>query len=218
MGNLFSADGLLYKICNYLYVFFFANILWIIFSLPIFTIGASTTALFNVMGKLTHDEDVSVFRDFWNSYKLNFKQGIVIGSILTLLFFILYLDLTHLYLFNSKIFRFFVGSVQIFMLLELMICSTYAFYMLSKYNMTYRKLIFNSFAIGNKHLLTSFFCILIFLGIGFIWLTTPTIRTFLLFTFASIYAYGTSFFINSIMSRYVSDKKKDFKCKQFKLN
>lgn len=90
MGTLFSPDGLIYKLCNYIYIFFISNILWIVFSLPIFTIGASTTALFSVMSKLSNDEDVSVFKDFWKSFKLNFKQGTVIGIGLMLLFFILY--------------------------------------------------------------------------------------------------------------------------------
>ncbi len=211
MGALFSADGVIYKACSYLSVFFFANILWIVFSLPIFTIGASTTALFNVMSKLTNDEDISVFKDFWKSYKLNFKQGSLIGIILIILFSVLYLDLTHLSLFNNMAVKFVAGGFQIFILVELVVCSTYVFYMLAKYHMTYKNLIKSAFILANKHLLTSFFCILIFLGITVVYVFILGSRTFILFTFASIYAFGTSFFIKSIVNKYIPDDKKKSK-------
>ena len=51
------------------------NFLWVIFSLPFFTIGASTTALFYVTGKIIRDENYkSLTGAFWHSFKNNFKN------------------------------------------------------------------------------------------------------------------------------------------------
>ena len=40
-GNLFNMDGPLYKFGNIVFDLFVLNLLWVIFSLPIVTIGAT---------------------------------------------------------------------------------------------------------------------------------------------------------------------------------
>ena len=55
------------------------NIMFVIFSLPIFTIGASLAALYSCMQRLVTDmEDDLVARDFWRAFKVNFKQATVL--------------------------------------------------------------------------------------------------------------------------------------------
>lgn len=75
MSNFFSIDGLFYKIGMFVYNIFVISIIWLIFSILLVTIGASTTALFYVTGKLVRDENFkSLPSAFWNIFKLNFKQ------------------------------------------------------------------------------------------------------------------------------------------------
>lgn len=52
MHNFFSMDGLPYKVATVIYNLMALSFLWFIFSIPIITIGASTTALFYVVGKI----------------------------------------------------------------------------------------------------------------------------------------------------------------------
>lgn len=54
------------------------NVLWVICSIPIFTIGASTTALYSVMLKLVRNEEGYIFRGYMKAFKENFKQSTVI--------------------------------------------------------------------------------------------------------------------------------------------
>lgn len=55
------------------------NILWVICSIPLFTIGASTAAAFYVTLKLVDDPDaignLPVCKQFFKGFKDNFKQG-----------------------------------------------------------------------------------------------------------------------------------------------
>ena len=68
----------------------FCNIMFVIFSLPIFTIGASYAALCNCMQKLIEDkEDDLVARDFWRAFKVNFKQATAIWLLCLLVILIL---------------------------------------------------------------------------------------------------------------------------------
>ena len=62
----------------------FLNLLWVLFSLPIVTIGASTTALYSVLIKMRNDKEGKVFQDFWNAFKQNFRQATIIWVIIVL--------------------------------------------------------------------------------------------------------------------------------------
>ncbi|MDO5119827.1 MAG: YesL family protein [Coriobacteriales bacterium] len=60
----------------------YLNLLWIICSLPIITIGASTTALYYVTLKIAEDREGDLTQQFFRSFKQNFKQATVIWLIL----------------------------------------------------------------------------------------------------------------------------------------
>ena len=66
------------KICDMV----FLNVLWVICSIPIVTIGASTTALYTVMLKLVRNEEGYIFRSFFRAFKENFKQSTLIWLII----------------------------------------------------------------------------------------------------------------------------------------
>ena len=58
------------------------NILWFICSLPIFTIGASTTALYYASLQVIRDEESHAWKLFFHSFKENFKQATQLWLIL----------------------------------------------------------------------------------------------------------------------------------------
>ena len=55
-----------------------ANLMFAVFSLPFFTIGAGLTALYHVMFKtLRSGGVVNPFKQFWTGFKTNFKQATI---------------------------------------------------------------------------------------------------------------------------------------------
>ena len=60
----------------------FLNLLWMVCSLPIFTIGASTTALYYACLKIVRDEGYDAAGMFFHSFKQNFKQATIIWLIM----------------------------------------------------------------------------------------------------------------------------------------
>ena len=69
---------LLLKLCWSCYL----NLLWFLCSLPIVTVGASTTALYYASLKLVREEDSSLTRQFFRSFRENFRQATVLWLIL----------------------------------------------------------------------------------------------------------------------------------------
>ena len=69
---------LLLKLCYSCYL----NLIWFICCIPIVTIGASTTALYYTSLKIVRDEDHSLGRMFFHSFRENFRQSTVLWLIL----------------------------------------------------------------------------------------------------------------------------------------
>ena len=80
--KIFSYDSkfsqLLLKLCYACYL----NLLWLVCSLPIVTVGASTTALYYSCLKIVRDEDSHVGACFFRSFRENFKQATALWLIL----------------------------------------------------------------------------------------------------------------------------------------
>lgn len=66
------------RVCDFILL----NILWVICSIPLFTMGASTTALYTVMLKIVKNEEGYIVKGFFRAFKDNFKKATIIWLIL----------------------------------------------------------------------------------------------------------------------------------------
>ncbi len=71
------------------------NMLYVICCLPILTIGGSTLAYTELCCKLIRREHVFVLSDFFDSFRQNFKKGILLGMVLLLILFDLFIIYTN---------------------------------------------------------------------------------------------------------------------------
>lgn len=55
------------------------NLIYLVFCIPIITIGPATCGFAYVLRKFANDEHAEVFSDFFDAFKKNFKQGLIIG-------------------------------------------------------------------------------------------------------------------------------------------
>lgn len=60
------------------------NLIYLLFCLPIVTIGPATAALYRVTVTMVRDKNVYAWRDFWEAFKSNWKQGLLFGIPFTL--------------------------------------------------------------------------------------------------------------------------------------
>lgn len=77
----------------------YLNLLWFLCSLPLVTLGAATTALYDVTLRMAHNEEGEITSQFFRAFRNNFKQATVIWLIILGLAAVLGTDiyvLTHL--------------------------------------------------------------------------------------------------------------------------
>lgn len=76
--RFFDPDGPMMTALSKLADIVICNVMFVLFCLPVFTIGASLTALFSCMQELIEDEekdDGLIFRDFWRAFRAEFRQA-----------------------------------------------------------------------------------------------------------------------------------------------
>ena len=84
--KLFDSDGPLMTALSRFADIVICNLMFVLFSLPVFTIGASLAALYTCTLQFVYEEDKDtglVFRDFWLAFKRNFKQATILWLICT---------------------------------------------------------------------------------------------------------------------------------------
>ncbi len=78
MSSIFGADSSFLQLLNRIADLLFLNLIFIVCCIPIFTIGASWTALNYVLLKMARNEEGYVIRGFFKSFKENFGQATLI--------------------------------------------------------------------------------------------------------------------------------------------
>lgn len=89
MSKLFDLDSPLIQVLNKVADLMWLNILTLICCIPIFTIGASLTAAHYVALKMKRNEEGYISKDFFKSFRTNFRQSTLIWLLAMLLIAIL---------------------------------------------------------------------------------------------------------------------------------
>ncbi len=92
MRNIFNFDGPLFVFLSKMADLALLNLLFILCSLPIFTIGASMTAMCYVTLRMQEGHDGYVFKSFFKSFKENFIQATLIWLIMLVIAVFLAID------------------------------------------------------------------------------------------------------------------------------
>jgi len=167
MINLFDTDGGLYKVGMVLADIFLLSFLWIIFSIPILTIGASTTAVYYVCTKKAAGSDSYILQGFFKSFKQNLLVSTVAFVILALIGYVLWLNYHALPQVELGVFHFPVRIALFIAVLQVIFVSMYIFPIISRFNVTVFGGLKSALLLANGHLFTTI-CNLVLLGAIFI--------------------------------------------------
>lgn len=142
MGKIFDLDSPVMRFLSRMADLMILNLLMTVCCLPVITIGAASTAMHYVMLKMVRGEEGYIVKDFFKSFKMNFKQATVIWLIMIL--FILIFAGDYLIMTFSGIN--FPGGLKIAVMavgILLLIVSSYIFPVLSHFDNTVKNTIKN---------------------------------------------------------------------------
>ena len=148
---MFGIDSKLYEFLSKIADLIIVNLLFIICSLPIVTIGASTTALYGVTKKMASNSEGYIFRSYFKLFKENFKQSTIMWIILLVLSLIPTADL---YIINYMPKGLLPTVLRGFMLaaaLAILFVFLYAMALQSTFENTVKNTLKNAFLMGIGH-------------------------------------------------------------------
>ena len=133
--NLFGIDGKIYKFLDKFWNMVWIGILWIICSIPIITIGAASTAAYYAMVRSVRKNEDNSTRDFFKSFKQNFKQATIM-TVIYIVVGIAFSFATWFYYNGQGGFNLGLRWFYYIVILVYLCTITYAFSWLSRYEMS----------------------------------------------------------------------------------
>jgi uncharacterized membrane protein YesL len=207
VGGIFNIDGPFYKFGTVLWDIMALSFLWLLFSLPVVTIGASTTALYYITTRRISKKEGYITRDFWQSFKSNFKQStlvwlciMVTGIILAVNIWIMINPETASTLNLPGAFQTILYILQLMFAFELIFFMLYVFPIISRFDIHGKMLLKTTLLMMHKHLPTTILLTAMFIAI----IAAPiSIGDPILYIFAAgIYSYAAAYFFMRIFKKY----------------
>jgi uncharacterized membrane protein YesL len=203
MGKFFNYDSPIMSTINKVVDCFFLSLLWLVFSIPLVTIGASTTALYYTVNKVIRHDRSSIWKEFWGSFKQNFKQATIVWLILCVLYYILITNCIIMY----RVYIAEQGSIAVLILyllslIILMLWTSYLFPYIARFTNTTKNIMKISGFLFVRHLLTSLLLVVLFtVALVIVYLFFPAI-----FLVPAFYMLVAGFLLENVFKRYMSDE------------
>lgn len=196
------------KLCYCCYL----NLLWFICCIPIFTIGASTTALYYVTLKIVRGEETSITRQFLHAFRENFRQSTVLWLIMLAIGIFLGCDGYILYHLRASS----TGAVAVVwtLILAILIAAAiayaivllYVFPLIASVVNTNWAMLKNSFFIGIHYL----FCTITVFAIHFaVFFVTVRVFTLIMIFSEGLCALLSSYFLSNVIRACSYDPNKN---------
>ncbi|MDO4336887.1 MAG: DUF624 domain-containing protein [Eubacteriales bacterium] len=203
--NLFSFNS---GISRFLYLvadIVLLHVLWVVFSLPVVTIGASTTALYYCCMKRIRRDEGYITRNFFKAFKSNFKQSTLIWLLILLVGAILFMDLHIGMAVGGTVGRFMLISCSV-LLIPFFCTVLYIFPVQAKFENRIIDNLKNAFLISLSNFLFTLLLIFIIATFVLLTLTFPPFIGLMLIAGAGIYAYLSSGVYVTVFRKYLPEE------------
>ncbi len=191
---------------------FLVNILFILFSIPIVTIGASLTAMYTVMLRIVRKEDSATGRGFVNAFRENFKKATVLWLMVIAVCVVIYGELVYVANFSGIVVQFYSILVMVEAVL-LAVTLPFLFPLVARYDNTVWNTIKNAFLLSVSNLGA-------WLKIALAWFAPIALSAYYPVLFFSTWylwiiigfgliGFGTSHTINRVFKRVMEQQEKN---------
>ena len=203
-NSIFNPENRFWRFMEKIADVFFLGILWFISSIPLITIGAATTAMYQFTLKQADDEEGHVWPSFWRAFRKNFLPATLLWLIVLAAGLFLAADIwLCMNLSLPTVAQIPCFGILICLAFLFFITALYAFPILSRFDLPVKKILPHAFitAVGNLyvtvtvlliHLIFAFFCNAVLI---------------LFPVFVALAAFVSSYFFRSVFARYRAQKE-----------
>ena len=199
LNGIFNPENKFWSFMEKITDVFFLGILWFAASLPVFTMGAATTSMYQFTLKQADNEEGYVWRSFWKAFRKNFLPATGLWLIILAAGGFLALDLwACMNIGVPRPVRTVCLGVLLCLLLVFLLTALYVFPILSRFHLPIKKIIANSFIMAMGNLYVSVTVLVIYLVFG----ALSYYITILFPVFMGLAAFVSSYLFRSVFARY----------------
>lgn len=186
------------------------SVLWLVCSIPVITIGASTAALYTMTLKWMMGEELPVVKGFFRAFRANLKQGIFMSLVFLLAMGLLFADF-HLLGAGTMAGSSLMYGFCIVLLVGVLAVFGYAFPLMAKFENTVPQILNNAWRLAATHLPYTGVIVLI-QSIPFLWflfLPSSFMMVFWVWLFFGTAgsAYFCSFFLAKVFMELIHENE-----------
>lgn len=205
---MFSMEGPLWRALNFIADVVILHFLWLICSLPLVTIGASTTALYYAMMKRIRTNEGQITGNFMKSFKQNFKQATLLWLIVVAVGAVLWLDLNFCSTWDSALAKVLLVACAL-LLVPFWMVLLYLFPVLAKFTGSLYDIFKNALLMSIRHLPMTLVLTLIWATVWMLLAAFPPFSGLMIISGAGLIAWITSYIYIQVFRTYLPDELRE---------
>ena len=203
--NFFVIDSPVMRFLGRIGDILLLNIVFVVTSIPVITIGTALSALYTVAMKLVRGEDPAIIKEYLKAYKRNFKPATICWLIMAVIGVLLFVDFRLVAVFSGTAYT--VMRLLLAMILGIWLLTfLYLFPYIARFENTILNSMKNALFLSVAHIPSTL--MMLGVAIGLLIITLFTSKTFvigtILWTFFgfAILSYVQSFLLCRIFTKY----------------
>lgn len=176
------------------------GILWVVCSLPVFTIGASSAAFYYAYNKCIRQKTDYIWRTFFAGFKLNFKQATQIWLIVLCLMSIVIIDFQMLRLMeNTAMLVLLIQTALVTVMLFIILWTLYLFPYISRFEGPNKTVMKNCALIAVANIPQSILLLVVFAITALVFLCLPVLNLL----FPALYMFCANRILEKVFRKYM---------------
>ena len=171
------------EILGRLWDLFILNLLFLLCSIPIVTVGASLTAMHRVLLQMVRDEDLHVPRRFFQTFRQEFKQATLLWLPMLVIGAVLFADLTMILPGLEGTPRTLLFLASLFFEIFWLLLMIYLWPLQARYENPLRQTVKNALLIGIWKFPQTILCALIYLVLPLVYMLNESMQPVVMFLY-----------------------------------
>ncbi len=205
MGGLFNMDNKVMIFLGRATDLLILNLLFLVTCIPLFTIGAAITSLYEITLKMAKDEEAYMIKGYLGAFKSNFKRSTLMWLAVGAVFLILIVDVYIAWMNTGMMWDALLAFAIVF-IVGLLAVASYIFPLQAKFVNTFKNTLINAWFMSIKHLPTTIIivvmnCLVVICAVFNSYTLYYGILAYTFFGF-SLVAYTNSVFLVKVFEKY----------------
>ena len=209
MSRFFSPDNKFFTGMSKIFDMLVLSLLWLILCLPIITIGPASTAFYYTVVKVIRRERSYLLKEFFRSFRLNFKQGAILTLIYVVFIVVAYVDFRYAITLIEEGKQSGSMMLGIFIVLTVFVIFSviYVFPVLSRFTVTIKNLFKWAFFLSIRHIGWTLLIGVMFVGFGIIMFFSFFWMPPLVIILPGVYTLVASFPMEKVLKKYMPQEE-----------